>query len=136
MLRSKFGAYEEMGQDTGVSAGSSGRMASYGRNYESAEAAANMYDSSSLRAENASLKERLNKMNMDLDLKLIRDYYPEEKAKAPMDLGDDFWRLRSCGIDPLLAYCAVKGRDEKRKAASPACLLYTSQVCVPGAGRR
>lgn len=47
----------------------------------------------------------------DADMQAIRKAYPDEQAKSVTELGEDFIRMRAAGVDNLVAYAALRGKD-------------------------
>lgn len=56
----------------------------------------------------AELQQHENQIALDSDLKSIKKAFPDEKAKNVVELGPDFIRLCANGVDPVVAYRAVR----------------------------
>lgn len=64
----------------------------------------------------AELQQHENQITLDSDLKAIKKAFPDEKAKSVVELGTDFIRLCANGVDPVVAYRAVR---EQKSPAQP-----------------
>lgn len=64
----------------------------------------------------AELQQHENQITLDGDLKAIKKAFPDEKAKSVVELGADFIRLCANGVDPVVAYRAVR---EQKSPAQP-----------------
>ena len=64
----------------------------------------------------AELQQHENQITLDSDLKAIKKAFPDEKAKSVVELGTDFIRLCANGVDPVVAYRAVR---EQKAPAQP-----------------
>ena len=65
-----------------------------------------------LRAEKAALEEEKNQLEFDNlraeDLKEIKNARPDANIKDVLELGEDFFKYRTMGIDPVTAYDALQ----------------------------
>ncbi|WP_458862323.1 hypothetical protein [Acidaminobacterium chupaoyuni] len=67
------------------------------------------------------------------DLQKIKKAFPEADIETVIDLGDDFLKMRSVGIDPVVAYCAITAA---REAGTPAAPPAIGSVEAQGPGEK
>jgi len=72
-----------------------------------------------LERENRMMREREYERIYSRDLSRIKEAYPSLAAKDVSDLGNDFFKLRAMGIDPVVAYDALKAKEAREQKAAP-----------------
>ena len=65
------------------------------------------------------LKEELRERYFKDDMALLKKAHPEVTAAHPSELGEDFLRLRASGVDPVVAYEAIRLSEESKKTPPP-----------------
>lgn len=72
-----------------------------------------------LEQENRELRGRENERIFRDDMAKIREAFPDVKAKSVEELGVDFIRMRAMGIDPLVAYEAMRSAQSRTQKSKP-----------------
>ena len=84
-----------------------------------------------LEAELETLRKRESERVFKDDLEQVKTAYPDLKAKNIFDLGEEFLKLRASGVDPVIAYEAIKAkeaRETKEKPVSTGSVKSTAKV--------
>lgn len=72
-----------------------------------------------LLAELQALRQRERDWVFREDLEKLRKAFPDMAPESIPQLGDDFLKLRSMGIDPLIAFLAIRQAEEAMRPETP-----------------
>lgn len=72
-----------------------------------------------LEQENRELRGRESERIFRDDMAKIREAYPDVRAKSVEELGADFIRMRAMGVDPLVAYEAMRSAQSRTQKPKP-----------------
>ena len=72
-----------------------------------------------LLAELQALRQRERDWVFREDLEKLRKAFPDMAPESIPQLGDDFIKLRSMGIDPLIAFLAIRQAEEAMRPETP-----------------
>ena len=89
-----------------------------------------------LEKENRMMREREYERIYSRDLSRIKEAYPSLAAKDVSDLGSEFFKLRAVGVDPVVAYDALKAKEAREQKPTPEQPSTTGSAKSGGAAQK